>query len=52
MDELLMAAREHGVDRISEIDKAVLEVDGTISVVPKESGGKGSRLRRRRRVHR
>jgi uncharacterized membrane protein YcaP (DUF421 family) len=52
MDELLMAAREHGVDRISDIDKAVLEVDGTISVVPKDTVGSGSKTRRRRRVHR
>jgi uncharacterized membrane protein YcaP (DUF421 family) len=60
MDELLMAAREHGVDRISQIDKAVLEVDGTISVVPTDgngdkkdpSGQHNWKYRRRRRVHR
>jgi uncharacterized membrane protein YcaP (DUF421 family) len=58
MDELMMAAREHGVDRISEIGKAVLEVDGTISIVPADEDKKhaaahlGWRTRRRKRVHR
>jgi uncharacterized membrane protein YcaP (DUF421 family) len=54
MDELLMAAREHDVDRISQIGKATLEVDGTISVIGKdeETSGHSSQSRRRRRVHR
>ncbi len=33
MDELLEAVREHGVSKISEVDLAVLEVDGNISVL-------------------
>jgi len=58
IDELMMAAREHGLDRISEIEKAVLEVDGTISIVPADEDKKhaaahqGWKTRRRRRVHR
>ena len=42
-----MAIREHGVDKISEVKEAVLENDGSISVVTK---GSGNRYRRRRRV--
>ena len=54
MDELLMSAREHELDRISQIGKATLEVDGTISVIGKdeEDGGHSTRTRRRRRAHR
>lgn len=33
-DEVLMALREHGVNDPSEVHTAVLEVDGSISVVP------------------
>ena len=33
MDELTEAVREHGVSKISEVDLAVLEVDGNISVL-------------------
>ncbi|MEP6676323.1 MAG: YetF domain-containing protein [Ferruginibacter sp.] len=33
MPELEMAIREHGVDAIREVDLAVLEVDGNISVL-------------------
>ncbi|MCL5734592.1 MAG: DUF421 domain-containing protein [Actinobacteria bacterium] len=36
-DELEMAVREHGIDGVSEVEMAVLEVDGSISVVPKSS---------------
>lgn len=42
-----MAVREHGVDKLSEVTQAVLENDGSISVVTK---GGGARYRRRRRV--
>ncbi|MDQ6712647.1 MAG: DUF421 domain-containing protein [Candidatus Dormibacteraeota bacterium] len=42
-----MAVREHGVDKVSEVKLAVLENDGSISVVTK---GGGERFRRRRRV--
>ena len=33
-DEVLEALREHGVDSPAHVKLAVLEVDGTISVVP------------------
>lgn len=33
MEELEMAAREHGVEEISDVRLAVLELDGTISIV-------------------
>lgn len=33
LDELEAAVREHGVERIGEVDLAVLEVDGNISVL-------------------
>jgi uncharacterized membrane protein YcaP (DUF421 family) len=42
-----MAIREHGVNQMSEVKQAVLENDGSISVVTK---GSGERYRRRRRV--
>jgi uncharacterized membrane protein YcaP (DUF421 family) len=33
-DDVMMAAREHGLDHLSDVDLAVLETDGSISVVP------------------
>ena len=42
-----MAIREHGVNQLSDVTQAVLENDGSISVVTK---GSGDRYRRRRRV--
>ena len=42
-----MAIREHGVNQMSDVKEAVLENDGSISVVTK---GSGERSRRRRRV--
>ncbi len=36
-DELMAALREHGVAGLDGVRLAVLEVDGTISVVPKDS---------------
>jgi uncharacterized membrane protein YcaP (DUF421 family) len=42
-----MAIREHGVNQMSDVKQAVLENDGSISVVTK---GSGDRYRRRRRV--
>lgn len=34
-----MAAREHGIDDLKEIAAAVLEVDGSISIIPRKGGG-------------
>src|SRR4051812_46645615 len=47
-DELLMAARQRGIDDLKDVEDAVLEVDGSISIVQKESEGAGHRVRRRR----
>lgn len=47
-NEVLMAIREHGFDEVGQVHLAVLETDGSISVVPME--GKPSRHRRRVRV--
>lgn len=44
-DEVMQALREHGVDDLSGVKSAVLEVDGTISVVPADVPS--SRTRRR-----
>lgn len=33
MDELEAAVREHGVDKIKDVDLAVLEIDGNISIL-------------------
>jgi uncharacterized membrane protein YcaP (DUF421 family) len=43
-DEVEMAIREHGVGDIKDVELAVLEPDGTISIVPTES-----KLRKTRR---
>ncbi len=34
---VMAAMREHGIDNLSEVQMAVLEVDGSISIVPKEA---------------
>jgi uncharacterized membrane protein YcaP (DUF421 family) len=48
-DELMAALREHGVTELGEVRMAVLEVDGTISVVPRDA--KIHRTHRRFRGH-
>jgi uncharacterized membrane protein YcaP (DUF421 family) len=40
MDELMMAAREHGIDDLKGVEAAYLERDGSISVIPKGAPGK------------
>jgi len=37
-EEVLAALREHGLDKLEQARLCILEVDGTISVVPWESG--------------
>ena len=34
LKELEQAAREHGISELTEVDTAVLEVDGTVSIIP------------------
>ena len=36
-DELMAALREHGVEDVGDVRLAVLEVDGDVSVVPRQS---------------
>jgi uncharacterized membrane protein YcaP (DUF421 family) len=38
MDQLMAALREHGYEKVEGVHLAVLEVDGTISIVPKGAG--------------
>lgn len=47
-DELMEAVREHGVDSISEVDLAILEVDGNISILSSDFHRK---TMRKRKVH-
>ena len=35
-DQVMAAIRQHGLDRIKQVQMAILETDGTISVIPKE----------------
>jgi uncharacterized membrane protein YcaP (DUF421 family) len=46
-DEVLMALREHGVDRIEDVQLAVLEIDGSISVVQRDQDEAITHTRRR-----
>jgi uncharacterized membrane protein YcaP (DUF421 family) len=48
-DEVLMALRGHGVAKPDDVDLAVLEVDGTISVVPMNDGAQRTKRRIRGR---
>jgi len=47
LEELEEAIREHGVHKISEVDQAVIEVDGNISII---SGGYTHQTSKRRKV--
>jgi uncharacterized membrane protein YcaP (DUF421 family) len=46
VDDVLQAIREHGVDGVRSVRLAVLEVDGTISIVPNDAA---STIRTKRR---
>jgi len=48
MDELEEAVREHGISSISEVDLAILEVDGNVSVLSDEFH---KTTVRRRKIH-
>jgi uncharacterized membrane protein YcaP (DUF421 family) len=50
MDELKAAVREHGIERIEDVDLAVLEVDGNVSVVSNDYKQRTSRKRRGHRM--
>ena len=49
VEEIEMAAREHGITDLSEGAAAVLEIDGSLSIIPKKGGGY-HRSRRRFRL--
>ena len=46
MDELKAAVREHGIERIEDVNLAVLEVDGNVSIVSNDFQQKTSRKRK------
>jgi uncharacterized membrane protein YcaP (DUF421 family) len=48
-DEVDMAAREHGIEDIKQVERAVLEEDGSISIV---GSGSGARPKRKGRYNR
>lgn len=50
IDDVTMAIREHGLDDISEVKLAVLEGDGSISVVPRDPTKAEHHRRRRARI--
>jgi uncharacterized membrane protein YcaP (DUF421 family) len=50
-DDLLEAVREHGFDKLSDIGEAMLELDGTISIIPTKTPVLRSK-NRRTHVHR
>lgn len=45
-EEIEMAAREHGIDDLREVRAAILEVDGSISIIPR-AGSTSHRTARR-----
>ncbi|NVO20620.1 MAG: DUF421 domain-containing protein [Bacteroidetes bacterium] len=49
-DELLEAIREHGVDSISDVDLAILEMDGNISILSDNFKHRSSKKRKARKV--
>jgi len=46
-DEVEEAAREHGVDKIGDVDLAILEMDGNISILSHNYQSKTTRKRKR-----
>lgn len=50
-DEVLMAMREHGIEDISTVRHAVLETDGTISIVANDTPTTHTKRRIRRKGH-
>jgi uncharacterized membrane protein YcaP (DUF421 family) len=50
MEELEATVREHGIEKISEVDLAVLEIDGNISVLTKDFIHQTTRRRKHHRA--
>jgi uncharacterized membrane protein YcaP (DUF421 family) len=49
-DELMEAIREHGIESVEEVDLAVLEVDGNISILSHDFNRKSSRRRKAHKI--
>ncbi len=49
-DDILMAMREHGLDELKDVELAVLETDGSISIIPTSSPPLRSPRRRARAI--
>jgi len=49
-DELMEVIREHGVGSVAEVDLAVLEVDGNISVLSADIRKKTTRRRKAHKI--
>ena len=49
-DELMEAIREHGVSSIDEVDLAILEVDGNVSIITHEFSKKSQRRRKAHKI--
>ena len=49
-DQVLMAVREHGIENVEEVRIAILETDGSISVVQAGDRSKKGRSQRRTRL--
>lgn len=49
--ELEQAAREHGIANLGDVDLAVLEVDGTVSIVPRTASKVRTNRQLRRNPH-
>jgi uncharacterized membrane protein YcaP (DUF421 family) len=50
-DDVLMAMREHGVDNIAQVKNAILETDGTISIINQDTPTIRTKRRVRGRGH-
>jgi uncharacterized membrane protein YcaP (DUF421 family) len=50
LDELEASVREHGVEKIEDVDLAILEVDGNISIISENSARKTVRRRKAHKV--
>jgi uncharacterized membrane protein YcaP (DUF421 family) len=49
-DELMEAIREHGIKSLEEVDLAILEVDGNISILSHDFSRKSSRRRKAHKI--
>jgi uncharacterized membrane protein YcaP (DUF421 family) len=52
MDDVHAALREHALERVDQVKLAVLEEDGSISIVPRDGDDNPTAKRRRRRYRR